>query len=70
METRIAVALLLSIAFSHFAAAQDAPAAPRARADDVAWIAGYWEGEGLGDKIEDIWMPPRDEVLRFRKRAL
>ena len=63
MRTRIAAALLLSLAFSHFAAAQDAPAAPRARADDVAWIAGYWEGEGLGGKIEDIWMPPRDGVI-------
>ena len=63
MKSKIAAALLLSIAFSHFAAAQDAPAAPKARADDVAWIAGYWEGEGLGGKIEDIWMPPRDGVI-------
>ena|SRR5688572_7433588 len=63
MKTRIATAVLLLAAFSHFAAAQDAPAAPKARADDVAWIAGYWEGEGLGGKIEDIWMPPHGGVI-------
>ena len=67
MKARIAAFTLLLCVFSHFAWTQDAPAAPSpsppARATDVAWIAGYWEGEGLGGKIEDIWMPPRDGVI-------
>lgn len=62
MKTKIAAALLSLTAFSHFAAAQPARSPP-ARIDEVAWIAGYWEGEGLGGKIEDIWMPPRDGVI-------
>lgn len=31
---------------------------PAARIADVAWIAGYWVGEGMGGSIEDIFMPP------------
>ena len=29
----------------------------------MAWLAGYWEGEGLGGQMEDIWMPPRNGVI-------
>jgi hypothetical protein len=29
----------------------------------MAWLAGYWVGEGLGGTMEDIWMPPRDGVM-------
>jgi hypothetical protein len=43
------------------AAAQPAP--PPAKIDAMAWLAGYWEGEGLGGTMEDIWMPPRDGVI-------
>lgn len=75
MKTKIAAAFLSLTAFSHFAAAQpqmpEAPPppppvtipSPPARIDDVAWLAGYWDGEGMGGKVEDIWMPPRDGVL-------
>jgi len=24
---------------------------------------GYWEGEGLGGTIEDVWLPPRKGVM-------
>ena len=40
-----------------------APAPPPARIESMAWLAGYWEGEGLGGTMEDIWMPPRDGVI-------
>jgi hypothetical protein len=68
MKMKIACATLLWLAFSHFAAAQSPPAptpppSPAARVDQVAWLAGYWEGDGMGGKIEDFWMPPRDGVL-------
>lgn len=39
------------------------PASPPAKIDAMAWLAGYWEGEGMGGKIEDIWMQPRDGVI-------
>lgn len=60
---RIAVASLLltlsSLAFAQATAATPPPA----KIDAMAWLAGYWEGEGMGGRIEDIWMPPRDGVI-------
>ena len=49
------------IAFVLPAGAQAQP--PAAKIDHFAWMAGYWEGEGMGGRIEDIWMPPRDGVM-------
>jgi len=43
------------------ALAQQVP--PAATIADVAWLQGYWEGEGLGGQLEDIWMPPRNGVI-------
>jgi hypothetical protein len=68
MYARIVVAALLWLALSHFAVAQEPaptqpPPSPPAKAQDVAWLAGYWDGEGLGGKVEDMWMPPRDGVV-------
>ncbi len=39
------------------------PPAPAARIADVAWLQGYWEGEGLGGRVEDVWLPPKSGVL-------
>ena len=45
------------------------PAAPAkaapvpAKLADVAWLVGYWEGEGLGGTIEDVWLPPKKGVM-------
>ena len=62
---RIVLAALLLAAHAALAQAPAAPATPPppAKIDQFAWLAGYWEGEGLGGKIEDIWMPPRDGVI-------
>jgi hypothetical protein len=56
--------------FIHFAAQATsppppppAPPSPPAKIESMAWLAGYWEGEGLGGRMEDIWMPPRDGVI-------
>jgi hypothetical protein len=27
--------------------------------DDVAWLAGHWQGEGMGGQVEEIWSPPQ-----------
>jgi len=45
------------------APASPPPASPPAKIDSMAWIAGYWVGQGLGGTMEDIWMPPRDGVI-------
>lgn len=63
---RIALAALLLAAHAAFAQAPSpapAPAPPPAKIDSMAWLAGYWEGPGMGGHMEDIWMPPRDGVI-------
>jgi hypothetical protein len=30
---------------------------PAARVSDLAWLAGSWEGEGLGGTLEEVWSP-------------
>ena len=60
-------ALLLSLAASARASeaksADAKPAPPQAKVEQVAWMAGYWEGQGLGGTIEDLWGPPRAGVM-------
>lgn len=29
-----------------------------AKIGDVAWLTGYWKGDGLGGISEELWMPP------------
>ena len=36
---------------------------PPARVGDVAWLTGYWVGEGMGGELEDVWLPPKAGVL-------
>lgn len=31
---------------------------PAASIDDVAWLAGSWQGEAFGDQFEEVWNPP------------
>ena len=37
--------------------------APPAKIADVAWLQGYWSGEGFGGALEEVWMPPRSGVM-------
>ena len=60
MKSRTGLAVLLCLAFSHFALAEGPP---KAKLGDFAWLVGYWDGEGLGGRIEDVWLPPRDGVM-------
>ena len=53
-------ALLLFAWCTLDAAAQVAPAA---RVEQMAWLQGYWEAEGLGGQVQETWMPPRDGVM-------
>jgi hypothetical protein len=31
---------------------------PSAVIEDVAWLAGFWEGEAFGGRFEDVWSAP------------
>jgi hypothetical protein len=33
-------------------------ASPPAEIEDLAWLAGYWTGPGLGGETEEMWTPP------------
>lgn len=37
--------------------AADAPR-PKAQIKDLAWLAGRWEGEGLGGTMDEVWSEP------------
>ncbi|MEM8996433.1 MAG: DUF6265 family protein [Acidobacteriota bacterium] len=65
----VAVSLLAATLFTADASAQtpnsehtlrlDADASsPAASIDDVAWLGGYWRGEGLGGHVEELWGAP------------
>jgi hypothetical protein len=30
-----------------------------AKLEDLAWLAGYWKGTGLGGDCEELWMPAK-----------
>ncbi len=37
---------------------QQKSAPPPASINDVAWIAGHWQGSAMGGKFEETWNPP------------
>lgn len=66
--TRSSPLLLLLAALAAPAAAQqpnsentlrleEGAARPAAAIADVAWLAGYWRGEGFGGALEELWLP-------------
>lgn len=36
---------------------------PQAKLSDVAWIAGSWEGEAFGGKVQEVWAPPLGDSM-------
>lgn len=32
---------------------------PKASLDQIAWVAGHWQGEAFGGQTEEIWSSPR-----------
>src|SRR5688572_28160336 len=43
---------------------------PPATVNVMAWLAGSWEGEGLGGVSEEIWSEPRGGVMMGMFRSL
>lgn len=44
--------------------AEEGAPRPAARIADVAWLAGYWRGEGLGGPCEEIWSLPAGDRMQ------
>ncbi len=65
--SRFALAFALLFPFLAFAQADPPKPAPLpsppARIADVAWLTGYWVGEGMGGAAEDFWAPARNGVM-------
>lgn len=38
---------------------------PKASLDEVAWIAGHWQGEAFGGLAEEIWSEPMGGSMMF-----
>jgi len=38
-------------------------ASPKAKIDELAWIAGHWQGEAFGGIAEEIWSPPMGDAM-------
>jgi len=58
--------LFISITFSAFSQKTlqlGDKASPKASLSEVAWIAGSWEGEAFGGKVQEVWTPPLGDSM-------
>ena len=55
--------LALGALFASCALAQSPAPPPRASISDVAWLEGYWSGEGFGGVADESWMPARNGAM-------
>jgi hypothetical protein len=42
---------------------EEGQSSPKAGINDVAWIAGHWQGEAFGGMTEEIWSPPMGDAM-------
>lgn len=42
----------------HVLGLDDGSESPQASLEDIAWLAGSWEGEAFGGTFEEVWTPP------------
>ena len=50
--------LAQSASTEHTLKSDDPDKRPPASIDDIAWLAGSWEGEAFGGTFEEVWTPP------------
>ncbi len=58
--------LLLTIsmaAFSQKTMSLGDKESPKATLEDVAWMAGSWEGEAFGGQVQETWSPPLGDSM-------
>lgn len=41
----------------------DGATSPKAKIGELAWLAGLWEGSGLGGVSREIWAPPQTDRM-------
>jgi hypothetical protein len=58
------LALVVALSLASLAYAQkDAAPAPDAKIASMAWLKGYWTGEGYGGQVETLMGPPKAGVM-------
>jgi len=61
--TFVAAILIVSLAGAvHAQSKETVPPVP-AKIGDVAWLKGYWSGEGYGGQVETLMGPPKAGVM-------
>ena len=50
-------------AAGHVRSLEDGAESPAATVDDLAWIAGSWEGTGFGGRIKETWSSPTSGTM-------
>ena len=63
LRSVFAAAVFISIASGGFAQPKDVPPPVPAKIDAVAWLKGYWVGEGYGGTVETLMGPPKAGVM-------
>ena len=43
---------------------------PIATIEDIAWLAGHWQGKALGGVTEEIWSPPQANAMMGSYRLI
>lgn len=43
---------------THVRQLADGASSPPAQLQDIAWIAGHWQGEAFGGTVEEVWSAP------------
>ena len=66
---RVRPLLFAALLFASSALLAQAPAPP-AKLTDVAWLEGYWAGEGFGGVADEAWMPARSGTMLGVFRSL
>lgn len=41
----------------------DDKSSPKAKLSEVAWLAGSWEGEAFGGRVQEVWTPPLGDSM-------
>ena len=63
LRTSLAAVIFVSIAGAVLAQQKDAPPPVPAKIDAVAWMKGYWVGEGYGGTVESLMGPAKAGVM-------
>lgn len=51
------ISLMAQETFPNTMEKDEASVSPKATLDDIAWLAGHWEGASFGGVTEEIWSP-------------